>query len=136
MAEQQATARFLMQDDAIDEYLNHYRSELSARLNSFYDGFVALREQDYAVDVIAPQAAIYLTIKIDLAGKAHEGTVLQTQEDVTGFLLDVAQIAVVPFYAFGASRQSPWYRLSIGTCHKEDIPKVLAGLEAALAHLS
>ncbi len=136
MAEQHATAQYLVQDEAIDRYLKHYRSELSIRLNEFYKGFEALSAQGYAVDVIAPQAAIYLTVKIDLAGKAANGRRLENQEDVTSYLLDEARLAVVPFFAFGAERHSPWYRLSVGTCYKEDIPKVLAGLEAALAKLS
>jgi aspartate aminotransferase len=136
MAEQQATAHYLLQDEAIDSYLTHYKSELSERLNGFYEGITALKKKGYPVDVIAPQAAIYLTIKFDLAGKTVNGQKLENQEAVTSYLLDEAQLAVVPFYAFGADRQSPWYRLSVGTCVKEDIPQVLAGLDAALAKIS
>lgn len=136
MAEQKATASYLLQDEAIDAYLAHYRAELQARLVGFYEGFRTLKEKGFAVDVIAPQAAIYLTIRIDIVGKTANGKLLASQEDVTAYLLDEAHIAVVPFYAFGADRQSPWYRLSVGTCVKEDIPLVIAGLEAALNKLS
>lgn len=136
MAEQKATARYLLQDEAIDSYLDHYRSELQQRLEAFYEGFKSLKEKGLSVDVIAPQAAIYLTIKLDIAGKTANGSLLSDQEAVTAYLLDEARIALVPFYAFGADRQSPWYRLSVGTCVKEDIPQVLAGLEAALNKLS
>ena len=40
------------------------------------------------VDAIAPEAAIYLTIKIDLVGKkTADGTALKTQADLTSYLL-------------------------------------------------
>jgi aspartate aminotransferase len=42
---------------------------------------------------------------------------------------------VVPFYAFGAPVESPWYRLSVGTCKVEEIGEMLAGLRAALEKL-
>jgi aspartate aminotransferase len=42
---------------------------------------------------------------------------------------------VVPFYAFGASKNSPWYRLSVGTCKKEEIDEMLGKLNAALEKL-
>jgi aspartate aminotransferase len=41
-------------------------------------------------------------------------------------------MAVVPFSAFGGAATSPWYRLSVGTCIKEEIPTMLSQLEAAL----
>ena len=58
------------------------------------------------------------------------------QADVTSYVLDEAKLAVVPFYAFGASRDSSWYRLSVGTCKKEEINEMLAGLKNALSKLS
>jgi aspartate aminotransferase len=59
-----------------------------------------LKSQGFSVDAIAPEAAIYLTIKIDLAGKTTEdGTLLADQSDVTAYLLNEASLAVVPFYA-------------------------------------
>ena len=89
------------------------------------------------VDAVAPEAAIYLTIKIDLAGKTtRDGSLLKTQADVTSYLLQYASLAVVPFYAFGASKDSPWYRLSVGTCKKEEINEMLGKLEQALKALA
>ena len=79
------------------------------------------------MDAIAPQAAIYLTIQIDVAGKkTSSGQVLENQADVTAFILNEARLAVVPFYAFGASANSSWYRLSVGTCKKEEIDEMLS----------
>ena len=37
--------------------------------------------------------------------------------------------------AFGASRNSPWYRLSVGTCKKEEINEMISKLEEALRKL-
>ncbi len=135
MAEQKATAKFLVQKDVITDYFTHFKNELQYRLNAFYDGITALREKGYSVDCIAPQAAIYLTVKVDLVGKVADGQLLETQEDVTQYILGRAQLAMVPFYCFGAGRDSPWYRISVGTCHRTDIPVILSLLETALQAL-
>jgi len=135
MAEQKATANFLTQKQAIDQYLVHFKNELQDRLNAIYKGVIAMKEKGLPVDCITPQAAIYLTIKIDLVGRSGGGNLLETQKDVTEYLLSTAKLAVVPFYAFGAGNNSPWYRLSVGTCIKSEIPEMLALLESALMKL-
>lgn len=133
MAEQKAVAKYLIQKEPIAEYLTHFKNEIEERLRDIHAGFIALKEKGYSVDSVTPQAAIYLTIKIDLVGKTTpEGTVLKTQSDVTSYILGEAKLAVVPFSAFGAGNKSPWYRLSVGTCIKEEIPDMLGKLEAAL----
>ena len=89
------------------------------------------------MDAIAPQAAIYLTISINLCGKkTTQGSTLDTQAEVTAYILDEAKLAVVPFSAFGASSNSSWYRLSVGTCRLEDIHEMFAQLQAAMEKLS
>ena len=136
MAEQKATAKFLYQREAIKKFLTHFKSEIEQRLREIYDGFMKLKSQGFTVDAIAPEAAIYLTIKIDLVGKAtEERKLLATQSDVTAYLLNEASLAVVPFYAFGASRDSAWYRLSVGTCKKEEISEMITKLGDALKKL-
>ena len=137
MAEQKATAKFLLQKGKIDKYLQHFKKEIAERLHVIYDGFMELQKEGFRVDAIAPQAAIYLTIKIDLTGtKTAEGRLLENQTDVTSYILNEARLAVVPFSAFGATRNSPWYRLSVGTCHKEDIPEMFLQLKRAMKKLS
>lgn len=137
MAEQKACARFLYNTQAIDTYLKQFRSEVEVRLRNIYNGLQQLKSERYQVDAIAPQAAIYLTIKIDLVGKTTAGgKLLQQQSDVTAYLLNEAKLAVVPFYAFGADKASPWYRLSVGTCKKEEIGEMIEQLRAALKKLS
>lgn len=137
MAEQKAVAKFLHNKKAIENYLSHFKSEVEFRLREIYNGLQQLKREGYSVDAVAPQAAIYLTIKIDLAGqKTAAGKTLESQSDVTAYLLNEARLAVVPFYAFGAPRHSPWYRLSVGTCKKEEIGEMIATLRHALQKLS
>ncbi|MGE7773242.1 pyridoxal phosphate-dependent aminotransferase [Chitinophaga sp. NPDC101104] len=136
MAEQKAAAKYLVQKENVDKYLALFKGEVEERLVKIYEGFDALKKAGHAVDAIAPQAAIYLTIKLDLKGKTTaDGKVLEDQGAVTSYILDEAKLAVVPFYAFGSDRTSPWYRLSVGTCVKEEIPAMLSALKAALEKL-
>lgn len=135
-AEQKAVAKFLYQTEAINSYLAHFKSEVEERLRRIYEGFIRIKNEGHAIDAVAPEAGIYLTIKFDLVGKkTANGTVLQTQSAVTSYLLQEASLAVVPFYAFGASNDSPWYRLSVGTCKKEEIDEMLGKLSGALKRL-
>ena len=136
MAEQKAVAQYLTQHENIDRFLEKFRREIEVRLRDIYEGFMQLKQAGFSVDAITPQAAIYLTIKVDLKGKTtSQGKKLENQSDVTAYILDEASLAVVPFYAFGASRSSAWYRLSVGTCKREDIRSMLQKLRQALEKL-
>jgi len=96
-----------------------------------------LKKEGFSVDCIAPQAAIYLTVQFNLKGKKTPGgKMLATQSDVTGFILSEAKLALVPFNAFGSSNESSWYRLSVGTANKNEIPEVFTSLRKALSQLS
>ncbi len=137
MAEQYAVANYLGQTESIDKYFAHYKNELKERLTMIHNGFQKLKHEGFAVDSIAPQAAIYLTIKIDLVGKkTGDEKILDTQKVVTEYILNEAKLAIVPFYAFGASINSSWYRLSVGTCRKEQINEMLLKLREALEKLN
>ncbi|MEY3323892.1 MAG: hypothetical protein RLZ11_206 [Bacteroidota bacterium] len=136
MAEQKALAGFLSNRVAIDNYLQQFKNGLETRLKTIYEGFMQLKAAGMPIDCITPEAAIYLTVKIDLQGKKRDnGSVLETQAAVTSYLLDEASLALVPFYAFGAPADSPWYRLSVGTCKMEEIPVFLQKLEKAIQKL-
>jgi aspartate aminotransferase len=137
MAEQKATAKYLVETDNIKSFLNSFKQNLNERLVRLYKGIIQLKEKGYSVDAITPQAAIYLTIMFDLVGKkTAEGNLLEDQSSVTAYLLAEAGLAIVPFYAFGAGKQSPWYRLSVGTCKVEEIDEMFGRLESALSKLS
>ena len=73
---------------------------------------MALKQEVLPVDAIAPQASIYLTVKVDIPGDIFNG------------LLNEG-IAVIPFSAFGAKKADQWFRLSVGSCNLEDIPAIL-----------
>jgi len=136
-AEQVATAKYLDNDDATDEYLFAFKNNIIKRLNAFHEGITQLKEEGFQVESIPPQAAIYLTVKFDLTGKTTaEGTLLETSADVTKYLLNEAGLAIVPFYAFGASKKSPWYRLSVGTSVYEEIDALFDRLKTALNKLN
>lgn len=136
-AEQVASAEYLNLNGEVEEFLTYFKSELNDRLVGFYDGIQALKGKGYQVDAIPPQAAIYLTVKFDIQGKTTaDGKVLETVEDVTAYLLNEAKLAIVPFYAFGASKTSPWFRLSVGTSTMESITECFTQLEKALEKLS
>ncbi|MFN3342235.1 MAG: pyridoxal phosphate-dependent aminotransferase, partial [Flavobacteriales bacterium] len=135
-AEQLATAKFLNDKKAVDQYLSSFMSELNDRLNGFYDVFSKLKSEGFKVNAIAPQAAIYLTVQFDLVGmKTPAGEILDSMTKVNRYILDEAKIALVPFYAFGASEDSTWFRLSVGTAQRSDIDAVYVALKSALSKL-
>jgi aspartate aminotransferase len=137
MAEQKAVAKYLLRTKEIDTYFSHFKSEISDRLQSIFTGIQQMKAEGYLVDAIAPEAAIYLTIQVNYAGKSTAGgRLLENQADVTSYILDEAKLAIVPFYCFGANADSSWYRLSVGTCKKEEINEMLGALKRSLGKLS
>jgi aspartate aminotransferase len=135
-AEQLATAMYLDNEKAVDTYLDSFKGELLQRLNGFYDVFTKLKKEGFSVDAIAPQAAIYLTVQLDLTGySTADGKKLNTTSDVTAYILSEAKIALVPFSAFGSSVNSSWYRLSVGTSRLSDIEAVYIQLKDSLVKL-
>lgn len=135
-AEQVATAEYLNNLENYDLFLDEIKTKISDRLIGFYNGFQNLKSEGFLVDAIAPEAAIYLTVQIALHGqKTADGKVLATTQDVTKYILEEAKVGLVPFYAFGASPDSNWYRLSVGTCKMEDVEAVIGNLRLALKKL-
>lgn len=136
MAEQKGLAEYLKQDASLDAYFLLFKKEIEERLTQIFHGIIALKNDGFDVDAVSPMAAIYLTIQFNLVGKkTAAGHSLHTQKDVTAYLLDEAQLAVVPFSFFGAAENSSWYRLSVGTCKKEEIKEMLEKLRNALLAL-
>jgi aspartate aminotransferase len=50
------------------------------------------------------------------------------------YLIRAAKVGMVPFYAFGATRQNPWFRISVGTLKMDQIADVIDGLRVALSY--
>lgn len=135
-AEQVATAEYLSNLDVYDAFIKNICSKANDRLVAFYKGFQLLKQEGFKVDAIAPEAAIYLTVQFALHGQTTEnGQQLHSTEDITKYILDKAKVALVPFYAFGASSGSSWYRLSVGTCKLEDVHAIIENLREALKKL-
>jgi aspartate aminotransferase len=135
-AEQVASAKYLDNTAAVDAFLTSFKSEVVQRLDGFYQGIQQLKSEGFPVDAIAPMAAIYLTVKFDLKGKTTpDGSLIESTPQITQYLLNEAKLAVVPFSAFGASKESVWYRLSIGTATVADVHASIESLRAALGKL-
>ena len=135
-AEQVATAAYLNDLTSYDTFLAEIKTKINDRLVGIYNGFQSLKTEGFKVDAIAPEAAIYLTVQFALHGQTKaDGTILKTTQDITKYILDEAKVALVPFYAFGASDDSSWYRLSVGTCKVEEIDAVIESLRSALKKL-
>jgi len=135
--EQVATAHYLTNEQQVKSDLNDLKSQLSVRLNHFYKGVQKLKSEGFPVDAIEPQAALYLTIKIDIIGKKKkDGQTIRSVADTTSYLLSEAKLAIVSFTAFGSNNDSVWYRLSIGTSKIKEIDQVFINLKHALVQLS
>ena len=135
-AEQIATAKFLNDEESYSNFLKLQREKISHRLFTLYSGFNELKSDGYPIDVIKPEAAIYLSIEFDLIGlKTRSGDEIKSVRDITKYLLNEASIAIVPFYAFGVSENSNWFRLSVGTLKEEDIYSILIDVKLSIDKL-
>jgi aspartate aminotransferase len=123
-AEQVAMAALLDDPGAIDAYHTEMRARVRERLDRLAAGFQALQRDGYPVEVIAPQGAIYLSVRVAIPGQSNEAT--------RKLLLDRAGFAVVPFQAFGLKEESGWFRISVGAVSLADIEAALPRVRAAL----
>src|SRR5690606_2399072 len=114
-AEQVGTAVALGYFMHIEGFLRDFLENIELRLVGFHKGLQQLKSEGFSVDSIEPEAAIYLTVQFDLVGKiTADDRTIKNIEDTTRYLLEEAKLAIVPFSAFGASKDSNWYRLSVG----------------------
>lgn len=133
--EQAATAEFLADAPAIAAYRAEMDDALTARLDALHRGFCALRDQGLPVDCIRPQGAIYLSLRLDLAGREIGGVRIADNEAIRKLLLERAGIAVVPFDAFGLRDQTGWFRLSAGAVSVAEIEAGLGRVREMLGRL-
>jgi aspartate aminotransferase len=136
-AEQVATANYMKNIRAMDEFILRFKKEIEDRLQKFYHHFDALNKEGFPVNAIPPEAAMYLTVQFNLKGMQDaDGSKLRTTDDITSFVLNKAKMALVPFSSFGSSPDSTWYRLSVGTCRLEEIDGMMGQLRKALSGLN
>ena len=109
---------------AMEEYLREHKGRLQARLDALHAGFRRMAQAGLPVRDIPPQGAIYLSVRVAIAG--------QTNETTRKLLLESAGFAVVPFQAFGLREDSGWFRISVGAVGLPDIDAAFPRLRAAL----
>lgn len=135
-AEQVAMAKFLTNDTYVNGYLGKLKARIQTSLNTLHEGFQLLKAEGFQVDSIEPMGAIYLTIKVDYTGKTTpDGTVLKNSTDVNSYLIKEAQVAFVPFSAFGTDHDVNWFRASVGAITHEDIEALIPRVKEALSKL-
>jgi aspartate aminotransferase len=133
-AEQVATARFLVDHQTVDRFMDTLRSEASLRMAAVYDGLTAMQRDGLPVEAIRPQGAIYVSARFALHGcRASNGEMLETDEDVRQYLLNEAGLAVVPFGAFGSEGDHGWFRVSIGVVSVAEIEALMPRLRQAVS---
>lgn len=134
-AEQVATAKFLRNEGAVDGYLTNFKAKIQKSLDALFNGINTLKNEGLAVEAIAPMGAIYLTIKIDYLGKkTQNGEILDSPTALNFYLIKEANIALVPFSAFGTEDMC-WFRASVGACSTEEIESKIPQLRVALLAL-
>ena len=90
------------------------KTKVEERLDALYAGFEAMKREGFPVEAIAPQGAIYLSVRFDLFGRTINGRSIATNDDIRRLLLEAAGLALVPFQAFGLREDTGWFRLSVG----------------------
>jgi aspartate aminotransferase len=135
-AEQVAVAKYFKDKHLVDQFLNGFKTQVQASLEELYKGFQQLKKEGFNVDAVIPMGAIYLTLKIDYIGQTTpEGVMLENSADVNFYLIKAAQVALVPFSAFGNEESMPWFRASIGGCSINDIREMMPRIRQALLDL-
>lgn len=131
--EQLATADLLGATDEIKAYQRVILPALEERLTLLADGIATLKADGFPVDSTPPKGSIYLSARFALNGrKAPDGSPLDTNEQIRGYLLQSCGLAAVQFQAFGAREETGWFRLSVGAVSPADIKALLPRLRSAL----
>ncbi len=126
--EQVASARLLADDAAMDTYLTAFKAAIQARLDRLHGAFATWQAEGLPVQSIAPQGALYLSVRFDLIGRPG----IPDEAALVAWLLDEAGCAIVPFSAFGDDVNTGWVRFSVGAVGLDDIDSCLTRLGPAL----
>jgi aspartate aminotransferase len=132
-AEQVAAASLLDMPDVMRSFLSTSTKKVRERLDALYEGFSSMKADGLPVEAIAPQGAIYLSVRFNWIGKTIKGKAIERNEEIRRLLLEQAGLAVVPFQAFGLREETGWFRLSVGAVSMDDIRAALPRLRALMA---
>ncbi len=113
-AEQVATAEFIDDAAAFRSFRLEMHRRLRERLELVYRGVAALASRGLPVEAIEPEGTLYVSVRVNLFGRAIEGGKIRSNDEIRRLLLQRAGIAVVPFQAFGLAREDGWFRVSVG----------------------
>lgn len=122
--EQVATAAFLKNAAAVDNFVNEATRRLEKRLDPLHATLARLKQNGLPIDVIRPQGGIYLSLRIEPKGRTNEQIRVQ--------LLQEAGIAVIPFQSFGLKPDTGWFRLSVGAVSENDVALAAQKIESFL----
>lgn len=106
---QLAAAKILRDPVAVERTMVDMRAGVQARLDRLYEGVSSLAGEGLPISAIAPQGAIYLSLRVDLIGRGFA-----TNEELRIWMLNEAGIALVPFQAFDLADETGWFRASVG----------------------
>jgi aspartate aminotransferase len=123
--------------DVLDQHYVSMGAAVQQRLSCLVRALEGMRADGLPVDLVAPEGGIYLTVRFDLFGRrAPSGEVLHTNEAIRTYLLNAAQIAVVPFQAFGLTTENGWFRMSVGAVDTKALDAAMARLARAISQLT
>lgn len=135
--EQQAVSTFLNDTESVELFVNDFKGKIAESLSVLHHGIQDMKSRGFAVESIQPMGALYLTIELNYLGKTKpDGSSIVDSSDLVFYLINEAGVALVPFSAFGNSRNMPWFRASVGGLSLNEIQKMLPRLENALSKLS
>lgn len=135
--EQQAVSVFLGEADNVDDFVIDFKGKLATSLNLLHESIQNMKSRGFRVNSIPPMGAMYLTVEMDYLGKTKpDGTLIGDSSDLVFYLIEEAGVALVPFSAFGNSRNMAWFRASAGGVSTEEIRAMMPRLEAALNKLT
>ena len=126
--EQHATAWLLEDEERYSEYRKDLCAGVKERLDTLYRAIVRMQKKGLPISAIAPQGAIYLSVRFDLVGKGF-----QSNEEIRTWILEKSRVAIVPFQAFDMPEDSGWFRLSVGTSSVEELEAAMLRIENQLS---
>jgi aspartate aminotransferase len=134
---QTATASLLSREEVVRSYNTQIKDGIHERLEALHTGVSQLAAEGLPVSSIEPMGAIYLSVRFALNGMTtRKGFRLVTNEDIRKYLLEEAQVGLVPFQAFGSEEDSGWFRLSVGAVSTSDIRAMFPRVRTALLGLT
>lgn len=134
--EQEAVSVFLGETENVEAFVDDFKGKISDSLTFLHSAVQDMKSKGFAVESIKPMGAMYLTIQLDYIGKTKSnGELIASSSDLVFYLINEAGVALVPFSAFGASPEMPWFRASAGGLSLDEIKAMLPRLQSALAQL-